>query len=402
MKSTVFLCLSSAFLAAGFTVCLVQNIPAAKSANAAGGTLPFQGSPNRQVGPANFRVSNMPGSSQPLQERKFSPEERTNIAVYDNVNPSVVNIDTKAHQRDELWFLGSSGRTREGSGSGWVLDQQGHIVTNYHVIEGSDLISVTLSDFDEPFPAEVIGTDPQNDIAVLQIKAPAALLKPVSLGESSSLKVGQKIFAIGNPFGLQSTMTVGIVSSLGRSLRSDNGRLIKNVIQIDAALNQGNSGGPLLDSEGALVGMNTAIASLTGENTGVGFSIPVNTIKRVIPQLLEFGEVRRATLGIDLFWKSESGIGVARPERYGPAEAAGIRGLKVERKLVRVGNRVFEQVSYDKDAADRILAIENFPIESTDDLQDALDQFKPGQTVGVRILRNNKEITLPVTLGLER
>ena len=169
MKSTVFLCLCSAFLAAGVTVCFLQNISGATTAN---GQVQER-IPIVRTGQSNFQPSN----NQPavIPERKFSPEEKTNIAVYENVNPSVVNIDTKAHQRDEFWFLGGEGRTKEGSGSGWVLDKQGHIVTNYHVIEGSDLISVTLSNFDEPFPAEVIGTDPQNDIAVLQIDAPKQL-----------------------------------------------------------------------------------------------------------------------------------------------------------------------------------------------------------------------------------
>lgn len=393
------MCFVSALMASFVTLGLMgrsgdwSSSPKA-SATPIGTQQPQIGSPPIVQSPV-FRQPNVLG-----QQRTFSQEELTNIAVYENVNQSVVNIDTKEN-RDEFWFLGGP-RTREGSGSGWVLDKQGHIVTNYHVIEGSDVISVTLSASKDPIPASVVGSDPQNDIAILKIEASPDSLTPIRLGESSSLKVGQKIFAIGNPFGLERTMTVGIVSSLGRSLRSDNGRLIKNVIQIDAALNQGNSGGPLLDSDGSLVGMNTAIATLTGENTGVGFAVPVNTIRRVIPQLLEFGEVRRATLGIDLFWKTDRGIGVARANQYGPAEQAGIRGLKVERKLVRVGNRVFEQLQYDKEAADRIIGIESFDVNSTDDLQEALDQFKPGQKVNVRILRGGKEVTVPLVLGLER
>ena len=230
----------------------------------------------------------------------------------------------------QLWAFGGP-QTEEGSGSGWVLDEDGHIVTNYHVIAGSDLASVTLFEGD-PFPAQLVGVDPQNDIAILKINAPRELLYPVTLGQSDTLRVGQKIFAIGNPFGLERTMTVGIISSLERSLRSKTGRLMKNIIQVDAALNQGNSGGPLLDNEGLLVGMNTAIASMNGGNSGVGFAVPVNTIRRVIPQLLQFGEVRRASLGIDLFWKAEQGLGVAKTTPNGPAARAGIRGLSVERK----------------------------------------------------------------------
>lgn len=392
MKSTLFACIASAFIAAFLTISFLKYDGLNQSATAAqqqGQSVPIQ--------TINNGVGNL--AAQPAN-RTFSTEEQTNISVYEKVNQSVVNIDTKTN-RDEVWIFGGP-RTKEGSGSGWVLDQQGHIVTNYHVIEDSDVIAVTLSDASEPYRAEVVGTDPQNDIAVLRINAPPEILKPVNLGESGSLKVGQKIFAIGNPFGLERTMTVGIISSLGRSLRADNGRLIKNVIQIDAALNQGNSGGPLLDSDGNLVGMNTAIATLTGENTGVGFAVPVNTIRSVVPQLMQFGEVRRATLGIDLFWKADRGIGVARVEQYGPAEQAGIRGLKVERKYVRRGGQIFERTTYLKESADRIVGINNFQIDSTDDLQDALDQCKPGQKVDVKIIRQGREVTVPMVLGLER
>ncbi len=335
----------------------------------------------------------------PQRQRRFTAEESVNISVYEKVNRSVVNIDTSAN-RDQLWFMGGP-QTEEGSGSGWVLDQEGHIVTNHHVIANSDVVKVTLSEGD-PYPARIIGADPQNDIAILKIDAPKELLIPVVLGRSDDLRVGQKIFAIGNPFGLERTMTVGIVSSLERSLRSKTGRLMKNIIQLDAALNQGNSGGPLLDNEGMLVGMNTAIASLTGENTGVGFAVPVNTIRRVIPDLLQFGEVRRASLGIDLFWKTEQGLGVARLAQGGPAAVSGIRGLRVERKVVRMGGRLYETVQADKSSADRILAIDGKRVSTTDDLQDVLDEFEPGQTVRVRILRGGNQQDVSIVLGLDR
>ncbi len=331
--------------------------------------------------------------------RRFTPEENVNISVYDKVNRSVVNIDTTT-TRAQLWAFEGL-QTEEGSGSGWVLDQEGHIVTNHHVIAGSDLVSVTLFDGD-PFPAQVVGVDPQNDIAILKIAAPRELLYPVTLGHSETLRVGQKIFAIGNPFGLERTMTVGIVSSLERSLRSKTGRLMKNIIQVDAALNQGNSGGPLLDIEGLLVGMNTAIASMNGGNSGVGFAVPVNTIRRVIPQLLQFGEVRRASLGIELFWKSDEGLGVAKTTPNGPAERAGIRGLRMERKTVRMGNRLIDVVQADKASSDRLLAVNGIAVSTTDDLQEALDQFEPGQSVNLAILRNGRQLVVPVQLGLER
>lgn len=331
--------------------------------------------------------------------RPFSLEEKVNISVYDNVNRSVVNIDTKAN-RDQFWFV--ERQVEEGSGSGWVLDKQGHIVTNFHVISGSDVITVTLADSSDSFPARVIGTDPQNDIAVLKIDAPNDSLVPIELGDSKTLKVGQKIFAIGNPFGLERTMTLGIVSSLGRTLRSKSGRLMKNIIQLDAALNQGNSGGPLLDSQSRLVGMNTAIKTLTGENTGVGFAVPVNTIRRVIPQLIQFGEVRRASLGIDLFWKTKKGLGVAKTIENGPAARAGIRGLSVERQVFQSGGRIFERLQADKSSADRIFSINGKEVNSTDDLQEVMDAYKPGQTVNLTVLRGGQIITVPVTLGLDR
>ena len=352
--------------------------------------------------PANTNLGKLNNRrvGQPFPTRQFTPEEQINISVYDKVNRSVVNIDTKV-KRDQLWMFGGP-KNEEGSGSGWVLDKTGHIVTNHHVIAGSDVITVTLSEKDDPIPAQVVGSDPQNDIAVLKIDAPAEELYPVQLGESKTIRVGQKIYAIGNPFGLERTMTVGIISSLGRSLESKSGRMMKNIIQIDAALNQGNSGGPLLDTSGRVIGMNTAIATLTGENTGVGFAVPANTIRRVLPQLLEYGRVQRATLGIDLFWKTDQGLGVARTTRNGPAFAAGIRGLKVERKVVSVGGRLFETVQADKSSADRLVAIDGTTIKSTDDLQEILDSRKPGQNVKVSILRQGKMLEIPITLGLEQ
>ena len=421
MKSTFFVCITSALFGAIFAIYFTGNWPQAllsatqnQVANPAGNqtfgepansaliqdSVRSSRSPSSQ--PSNLKDSQskrIRGTAAVIPSRRFTAEEQTNISVYDKTNRGVVNISTKA-TRDQVWFLGT--QTEEGSGSGWVLDQEGHIVTNHHVISGSDVVSVTLSASSDAFPARIVGIDPQNDLAVLKIDAPKELLFPVQIGESRSLRVGQKIFAIGNPFGLERTMTIGIISSLERTLRSKTGRLIKGIIQIDAALNQGNSGGPLLDSDGLMVGMNTAIATLTGQNTGVGFAVPANTIRRVIPQLIKFGEIRRASLGIDLFWKTEEGIGVARTQEYGPAYDAGIQGLKVERKVVRSGNRLFETIEADKSSADRILAINGNGVSSTDDLQDVLDEFKPGQEVMVTVLRQGRKLQIPVRLGLDR
>ena len=351
--------------------------------------------PTNQLAAANRSTA----FDRPVSTRRFSGEEQNNIDVYESVNRGVVNINTRA-TRQNLWFM-RGGETTEGSGSGWVIDRQGHIVTNYHVIAGSDEITVTLFDGD-PIPARVIGSDPQNDIALLKIETKPDELFPVSLGNSQTLKVGQKIFAIGNPFGLERTLTVGIVSSLGRSLRSKSGRMMKNIVQVDAALNQGNSGGPLLDNDGLLVGMNTAIATLTGENTGVGFAVPVNTIRRVVPQLLEFGEVRRASLGVDLFFEQETGLGIARVVAGGPAENAGLQGLKVERRVERRMNGVYEFLKPNREQTDTIISIGDRPIQNTDDFQDAMDHFKPSQSVPVVVERAGVRRTVNVVLATDR
>ena len=326
---------------------------------------------------------------------RLSAEERINVAVYENVNRSVVNISTVAN-RVNFMFI----EPEEGSGSGWVSDKQGHIVTNYHVVAGSDAIEVTLFD-GSSHRAMVVGEDIQNDVAVLKIEAEPELLFPVRLGNSAQLQVGQKVLAIGNPFGLERTMTVGIVSSLNRTLRSKNRRVMKQIIQLDAALNQGNSGGPLLDSSGSLVGMNTAIASLTGENTGVGFAVPVNTIGRIVPQLIQFGRVQRASLGVDMFWKTPRGLRIARVVPGGAAEQAGLQGISVEREVIRRAGQLIRVERYNRDSADRIISIDGKLIKDTDDVQDALDRFKPGQTVDVAIERDGDVSNVAVVLGQE-
>ena len=326
---------------------------------------------------------------------RLSAEERINVAVYENVNRSVVNISTVAN-RVNFMFI----EPEEGSGSGWVSDKQGHIVTNYHVVAGSDAIEVTLFD-GSSHRAMVVGEDIQNDVAVLKIEAEPELLFPVRLGNSAQLQVGQKVLAIGNPFGLERTMTVGIVSSLNRTLRSKNRRVMKQIIQLDAALNQGNSGGPLLDSSGSLVGMNTAIASLTGENTGVWFAVPVNTIGRIVPQLIQFGRVQRASLGVDMFWKTPRGLRIARVVPGGAAEQAGLQGISVEREVIRRAGQLIRVERYNRDSADRIISIDGKLIKDTDDVQDALDRFKPGQTVDVAIERDGDVSNVAVVLGQE-
>jgi S1-C subfamily serine protease len=331
--------------------------------------------------------------------RVFSSEEQTNISVYEGTKRSVVNIDTSTVVN--LRWLGRS-EEKMGSGSGWVLDKTGHIVTNHHVVAGSDIVTVSFGE-GEAVPAEVIGTSPRNDIAVLKVNVDPERLFPVTIGDSKSLRVGQKICAIGNPFGLQRTMTVGIVSSLDRSLKSKEGQQMRNIVQIDAALNQGNSGGPLLDSQGDLVGMNTAIASLTGENTGVGFAVPARTILRVVPQLIEYGRFRSAWLGVDYFWKSEQGIGIAKVTPGGPADQAGLQGLEVDRQVVRFGNGQAAVVpKWIKESADIILQVDQTKIESLDDFQAVVESKDPGDSIEIEVLRAGEVRRLTIQLGEER
>jgi S1-C subfamily serine protease len=331
--------------------------------------------------------------------RVFSSEEQTNISVYEGTKRSVVNIDTSTVVN--LRWLGRS-EEKMGSGSGWVLDKTGHIVTNHHVVAGSDIVTVSFGE-GEAVPAEVIGTSPRNDIAVLKVNVDPERLFPVTIGDSKSLRVGQKICAIGNPFGLQRTMTVGIVSSLDRSLKSKEGQQMRNIVQIDAALNQGNSGGPLLDSQGDLVGMNTAIASLTGENTGVGFAVPARTILRVVPQLIEYGRFRSAWLGVDYFWKSEQGIGIAKVTPGGPADQAGLQGLEVDRQVVRFGNGQAAVVpKWIKESADIILQVDQTKIESLDDFQAVVESKDPGDSIEIGVLRAGEVRRLTIQLGEER
>jgi S1-C subfamily serine protease len=321
----------------------------------------------------------------------LTPEERGHVAVYDKVNRSVVNITTKI-ARPDVFFL--SVEPAEGAGSGSVIDQEGHILTNAHVIEGAQQIRVTLFN-GETFDAQLMGADPVYDTAVLQIAAPRELLFPVEYGNSASLRVGQRVYAIGNPFGLERTMTTGIISSLNRSLPSRTGRTMKSIIQIDAALNRGNSGGPLLDSRGRLIGMNTAIASHTGENTGVGFAIPVNSFLRVVPQLIQNGRVIRPDIGITRVYETEQGLVIATLADGGPAERAGLQGFRVVRQ--RRGPFVYEGI--DRSTADMIIAVDGETTKTADDLLSAIERHRPGEEVMLTIVRGGRRVNVGVVLG---
>jgi len=327
----------------------------------------------------------------------FTSEERVSIAVYERVNRSVVNITTLIVRPDMFLMLEPPS---EGAGSGSVLDQAGHILTNFHVVEGAKQVKVTLFN-GETYTAQLIGADPVYDTAVLRIEAPPESLVPVEFGDSAGLRVGQSIYAIGNPFGLERTMTTGIISSLNRSLPSRNGRTMKSIIQLDAALNRGNSGGPLLDSRSRLIGMNTAIASRSGENTGVGFAIPVNTISRIVPQLVRNGRVIRPDLGITRVLQTDQGLVIATLTPGGAAERAGLRGFRMIKSQRRFGPFLSEEVQVDRNYADQILALDGQPIKSADDLLSAIESRQPGEETVVTVLREGRRLNVSVVLGQE-
>jgi S1-C subfamily serine protease len=324
----------------------------------------------------------------------FAPEERTNILVYEKANRSVVHITTKSAQR-ELLFLEVPA---EGAGSGSIFDKQGHVLTNYHVVEGAQEIRVTLHN-GASYDADLVGYDPPNDMAVLHIGAPSEDLVPIQLGDSSRLKVGQIVYAIGNPFGLERTMTTGIISSLNRSLPTRAGRTMKSIIQIDAALNRGNSGGPLLDTRGRLIGMNTAIASSTGENTGVGFAIPVDAAKRVVPQLIASGKVTRPETGISRVYQTEKGLVIATLIPGGPAERAGLRGFRVVHEQKRRGPFTYEERRIDRSQADTVIAVDGEKVTTADAFLSLIERHQPGERATITVAREGQVIDVPVTLG---
>jgi len=335
-----------------------------------------------------------PGPSSALQD-DLSPDERINIAVYEKANRSVVNITTKVRSDDLFFFTESE---QEGSGSGCVIDLDGHIITNNHVIEDAvrnrGNIMVTMFD-SSPYEAEVVGTDPPNDLAVLRVAAPRDKLFPLELGDSSNLRVGMRVLVIGNPFGLDRTLTTGVISSLNRTLPVSRVRAIKGIIQTDAAINPGNSGGPLLDKHARLIGLNTAIISQSGQNSGVGFAIPVNNIKRVVQQLIEHGRVIRADIGILAVYQTEGrGLLVNKLARGGPAAEAGLRGPRAETR--RRG--IVEQRVIDPTKADLIVGIDDQKVTKFDDLLAYVESKKPGDTVKVRLIRDSKSFEAEVKL----
>ena len=322
------------------------------------------------------------------------PDERNSVLVYEHSNRGVVNINTKSRQRDFFFEYNS-----EEGGSGVVFDKQGHILTNFHVVEDAREITVTLFN-GSPYKATPVGGDPLTDLAVLKIDAPASELFPLTFGDSNSLLVGERIYAIGNPFGLERTYTTGIISSLNRTIGSQQrGRTIKQVIQIDAAINPGSSGGALLNTAGQLIGINTAIASRSGDNAGVGFAIPVNTVARIVPMLIKEGKVVRPDIGIfRVLTAEQGGVYVILLEQDGPAHKAGVVGpMPIVERVQRPG--LFSERRTVRNAdPDLITAINGRPVISGEDFIGQVEENRPGDTITLTIIRDGKELKIPVTL----
>jgi S1-C subfamily serine protease len=315
-------------------------------------------------------------------------DERNTIAVFQNSSLAVVFITNKGLRRD--MFSLDVFEVPLGSGSGFVWDTKGHIVTNFHVVQNARSLSVTLYD-NTTYDAELVGAEPSKDVAIVRIDAPRSKLHPVVVGSSEGLRVGQKVIAIGNPFGLDQTLTTGVVSALGREIKSVSNRTIQGVIQTDAAINPGNSGGPLLNSRGELIGINTAIYSTSGASAGIGFAVPVNIVRRVVPQLIEYGKVIRPGLGVEIVqdyvaqrWGVEGAI-VARVQRGSAAARAGLKGLS-------------ENVWGEYRLGDVIIAVNNQPVKNFDELGNELEKYQVGDVVNVKVRRNNAETTVKVTL----
>ena len=317
----------------------------------------------------------------------LTAEERRDIGIFRRASRSVAFITSLAVRRD--LFTLNAFEVPQGAGSGFLWDDQGHVVTNYHVLAGGQSFQVTLADHSD-WPARVVGHAADKDLAVLRIEAPRDRLRPLDVGGSQDLVVGQRVLAIGNPFGLDQTLTIGIVSALGRELESPTGRTIRDVVQTDAAINPGNSGGPLLDSAGRLIGVNTAIYSPSGGSAGIGFAVPVDTVKRLVPQIIRFGRPIELGIGIVALpdrWARQIGVeGVVVQEVLpgSPAEDAGLRGLDTSRRRIVLG--------------DVIVAVDGEPVRSDDELKHAFESAGDGEELTLTVERNGRERRVRVSV----
>ena len=326
----------------------------------------------------------------PIAQRpddKLGADEQSTIEVFEKFSRSVVHITSLETHRDRMTLDVSE--IPQGTGSGFVWDQNGHVITNFHVIAHGNRASVTLND-GSTYPAEIVGKAPDKDLAILRIDAPPAKLLPLPLGQSAMLKVGQKVLAIGNPFGLDQTLTTGVISGLGREIKSVNQRSIFDVIQTDASINPGNSGGPLLDSSGRLIGINTAIYSPSGANAGIGFAVPVDTINQIVPQLLKHGKIVRPGLGINILsdqiaaQQGIEGVVILGVAPGGAAEKAGVRGTRPTQGGWELGDVIVKLGSTD--------------VKRASDLFRAIDAHKVGDEVDLTLSFQGQKRTVKVTL----
>lgn len=374
-KQLVLLAFASALIAVG-TVACIGNF---------GG---FFSMSNKNVASAE----NSP-TPQGISNPTTVSDEQNSIEVYKALSPGVAFIRTSSQVEN---FYGEELETERGNGSGSVIDAQGHILTNYHVIEGSNTKLTVSFGGEKTYPAKVIGGDPDTDLAIIKIEPGADKITVVPLGDSDQLEVGQKVLAIGNPFGLDRTLTTGVISGLQRPIKARNGRPIEGAIQTDASINPGNSGGPLLDKFGRMIGINSQILSPGGGSVGVGFAVPVNIAKRVVPQLIQFGEVRRPKLGATLYKVEQlveqgikmpvgKGLLIRSVAPGGSAAGAGLRGLS-------------QDASGEVVLGDIVTSIDGTVVTDLDDLYKLLDKKQIGDTVQVEIYRNNKSQTVPVKL----
>ena len=331
-----------------------------------------------------------------IADPTVATDEQNNIDIYNNVSPGVVNITSTSYAQTWMGI-----HPQEGTGSGSIIDYDGHILTNNHVVQGARELEVQIGD--EKYSATPVGSDSDNDLAVIKVNAPRDRLTVIKLGTSQGLKVGQKVLAIGNPFGLQRTLTTGIISGLERPLREPKtGRTIEGAIQTDASINPGNSGGPLLNARGEMIGINTMIYSPSGGSVGIGFAVPVDTAKKIIPDLIAKGYVARPWLGVTTFpinrriirsfrLPVNQGLMVLAVYRGSGAATAGLRSAVVREDFF--GNQALER------PGDVLLSIDRQPINNNEDLQQALKDKQPGQTVQIEVLRQGDRVTVPVRLS---
>ena len=315
----------------------------------------------------------------------LNKDELAVIELFEDAAPSVVFITTSTTRQS--YYSMDITEIPKGSGTGFMWDDNGHIVTNFHVIEGGNKFTVMLSDQSSHY-AEVIGIAPEKDLAVLKISAPPNKLKALPASRSANLKVGQSAYAIGNPFGFDQTLTTGVISALGREITAANGRKIYDVIQTDAAINPGNSGGPLLNSSGKVIGVNTAIFSPSGAYSGIGFSIPIDAVKAIVPDLISYGRINRPVIGVELMsenYVNAEGAMIRRVIENGPAANAGLEGIS------RASNGQYL-------AGDIIKFIDNKPVKSNLDLIEALERYKPEDTIQVTYERGNQLSKVKVKL----